>query len=544
MKNILLFTIAIIGIHMNAQVPVWNWAYGGGGNLLDKGMALAVDGSDNVFVTGGYESATATFGSYSLNNALADSFDVCVVKYDASGTAQWARGAGGLRNDEATCVSTDMSGDVIVAGYFYSSSITFGTFTLNNTSGYSDMFIVKYNTSGTALWAYNFGGIYDDQVYAIETDNSGNIFITGYFLADSLIMGNDTLLCAGTYDMFVAKLDANGVPVWTRRAGTTGDERGTAITVAQNGDVIVGGTFNTSSLIIGNDTLMYVGGAYSDMFFAKYDNTGNVLWAFEEGGTYLDKPQDLGVDLNGNIYLAAMVYSSSITIGSDVLNNSGSSFYCDVVITQYDQNGTPQWADIYGVGTGNDIVYAIDVDPTGVSYITGIHGSGIDFGGNILNGIGLFVVRLESFGTVYWATHVEGASGTGIGLGIADGLFVCGIVYGPSATFGTYTVTNTGAGDLYIGHISQVLGTSTNSQQPEFSVYPNPSNGILFFDGLITSHEYSVTVINTLGEVVKQLKVTGDKPQINCSDLSRGMYLISVSGNSSGEQSNSIIVIE
>lgn len=528
MKKLLSLTTLLSALNVYAQSPIWSWAYGDGGTLLDKSMSLAVDGNNDSYVAGGFESSPATFGSYTLNNALADSLDVYLVRYNASGIVQWVRGAGGVRNDEATCVAADMSGNAIVAGYFYSSSITFGTFTLNNTSGYSDMFIAKYDASGTAIWAYNFGGVYDDQVLAVECDNNGNIYLTGYFLADSLIMGTDTALCAGTYDMFVAKLDSAGNLLWLQSAGTSGDERGTAITVDPNGNVIAGGTFNTSNFIVGNDTLIYAGGAYSDMFLTKYDAAGNNLWAFEEGGTYLDEVQDLSIDQNGNIYLAAQVYSSGIIIGSDTMNNSGSSFYCDVVIAKYDLNGTPQWAEMYGVGTGNDIVYAIDVDPNGVSYITGIHGSGIDFGGNILSGTGVFVVRHESSGMVFWAVHVDGASGTGVAIGIGDGIFVSGNVYAASATFGAFNVSSAGSNDIYIAHLSQVLDIPLLAAVPSITAWPNPARDYIKVNGILSQTSHSYSIFNSLGqEVISQTLLPGENV-IDVAALAPGVYCLRI----------------
>ncbi len=86
-----------------------------------------------------------------------------IVKYDANGNVPWAKRAGGSKTEYGRGIAADPSGNVVVIGDFGSSTITFGTITLNNTYGtntsnYSDMFITKYDPNGNVPWAKCAGG--------------------------------------------------------------------------------------------------------------------------------------------------------------------------------------------------------------------------------------------------------------------------------------------------------------------------------------------------------------------------------------------------
>ena len=190
----------------------------------------------------------------------------------------WAKSAGGTDVDYGRSVTTDASGNVYVMGYFYSPTITFGTTTLTNagTTGYSDMFIAKYDAAGNVLWAKSAVGIDSDRGYSVTTDASGNVYVTGSFDSPTITFGTTTLT----------------------NAGTTG---------------------------------------YSDMFIAKYDAAGNVLWAKSEGSTSYDEGYSVATDASGNVYVMGYFYSPTITFGTTTLTNAGS---VDMFIAKYDGTGT------------------------------------------------------------------------------------------------------------------------------------------------------------------------------------------------------------
>lgn len=191
----LIFVIAIL--NSNAQSPNWQWAKNAGGASLDYAYSVATDVNGNTYVAGGFQSSSITFGTATLANAGGGSVsDMFIVKYDATGNVLWAKSAGGTSADDAYSIITDASGNVYVVGYFQSSSITFGSTTLTNAGAY-DMFIVKYDASGNVLWAKSAGGTNHDAANSVITDASGNVYVAGYFQSSSITFGSATLTNVG-----------------------------------------------------------------------------------------------------------------------------------------------------------------------------------------------------------------------------------------------------------------------------------------------------------------------------------------------------------
>lgn len=133
-------------------------------------------------MTGHFFGATVTFGNITLANITNSFADFYIVKYDANGTVQWARSAGGMNTESGTGICTDPQGNIIVSGWHLSPTINIGTTTLTNTAQYlADIFIVKYDPSGAVIWAQGMGGTADDKALAIAADSKVNSYLSGNF---------------------------------------------------------------------------------------------------------------------------------------------------------------------------------------------------------------------------------------------------------------------------------------------------------------------------------------------------------------------------
>ncbi len=152
-----IFTLSILQLNVNAQTS-WRWAANAGNSTEGNGNSVAVDSKGNVYVTGSYTTSSITFGTFTLINANPDLNAVFIAKYNASGTAMWANSAGGGDDCYGLSVGVDDADNVYVSGYFRCATITFGSYTLNNTGATSgNSFLVKYDSSGNVLWAKNPG---------------------------------------------------------------------------------------------------------------------------------------------------------------------------------------------------------------------------------------------------------------------------------------------------------------------------------------------------------------------------------------------------
>ena len=180
-----------------------SWTKQLGSSSNDDAFGVATDSSGNVYVTG------ATTGGLD-GNTSAYGNDLFVVKYNSSGTKQWTKQLGTSSHDTATGVDTDLSGNVYVTGD------TTGGLDGNTSAGSNDLFVVKYNSSGTKQWTKQLGTSSHDYAHGVATDSSGNVYVTG-----STYRNLDGNTSAGNADLFVVKYNASGSKQWTRQLGSS-----------------------------------------------------------------------------------------------------------------------------------------------------------------------------------------------------------------------------------------------------------------------------------------------------------------------------------
>jgi hypothetical protein len=336
------------------------WAKrGGAATYGETAGAVATDTAGNVFVIGHFSGPTITFGSTVLSNTSSFTSDFYLVKYDSSGNLLWAKKAGGTGNDYASSLKTDSAGNVFISGSFSSSSIVFGSTTLTRSgpSGSQDMFLVKYDNAGNAIWAKKSSGTGDEVTISMAINNAGEICITGEFNGTATF-GTTTLVGSGIYDVFIAKYDNNGNTVWAQKAGGTGTDRSASLALDKTQNIIIAGGFSSPTINFGSLTLSSV--SFGNNFLAKYDSNGNPIWAKKYGGSgeYL---KSVAVDQLNHILIAGSFQSPSLTLSGSVLSNSGGE---DLFIVKLDSMGNEIWADGIG-GNNNEIFNAATFDDLG-----------------------------------------------------------------------------------------------------------------------------------------------------------------------------------
>jgi Tfp pilus assembly major pilin PilA len=201
------------------------WANKSGGSDVDYGEDVATDANGNVYLSGGFVSSSITFGSTTLNNSGSD--DVFLTKYDAGGNVLWAKKGRGSGSDYAINISMDVSGNIYVLGNFLSGTITFGATTLSN-SGANDIFLTKYDANGNVVWAQKAGGTSDDYSTGIATDASGNTYVTGISIRFDHF-GSLALNNSGVMTSSLQSMTTLETVQWAKKIGGTSDDYGSYI---------------------------------------------------------------------------------------------------------------------------------------------------------------------------------------------------------------------------------------------------------------------------------------------------------------------------
>ncbi len=297
--------------------------------------AVTTDGSGNVYIAG------YTGGNLDgeLNSGLSDAF---LVKYDSAGNRLWTKLLGTSSDDQAWAVGADATGNVYISGY------TQGNLGGAN-SGSSDIFLAKYDSSGTLQWVKQTGTTGRDEIYGMDLDSSGNVYIAG-FTAGSLAGAN-----AGGFDLFLAKYDSSGNTLWSKQLGTAAADFGESIAVDGNGNAYISGYTNG-----GLDGANRGG---RDIFLAKYDASGNFLWVKQLGTANEDIGYGVTLDASGNAYVTGGTQG-----GLDGNTNKGDY---DIFVVKYDSSGTKQWVTQIGTAA-EDVGIGIAFDNgRNVAYIAG-----------------------------------------------------------------------------------------------------------------------------------------------------------------------------
>ena len=399
-----------------------------GTSTYDYAQGIATDSSGNLYVTG------YTSGGLDGNTNSGGS-DIFLVKYYDNGTKHWTSQLGTSSNDQAYAVSTDSSGNVYVAG------ATNGGLDGTN-AGYNDLFVVKYNSSGTKQWTKQLGTSWEDKATGVTVDSSGNVYVTG--TTEGNLDGNSNSGCGpftcvppGYQDLFLVKYNSSGNKQWTKQLGASGyhDSVG-GISMDSSGNIYVAG--GTGGDLDGNNNAKDCNlWCTTDLFVVKYYDNGTKHWTKQMGTLESEKANGVANDSSGNLYVTG--YTSG---GLDGNTNSGGG---DIFLVKYYDNGTKQWTKQLGTSsydTGNEVT----VDSSGNVYVTGYTQGGLD--GTNAGNSDLFVVKYNSSGTKQWTKQL-GTSSNDYAYGIATDS--SGNVYLTGNTEGELDGnTNSGNSDIFL----------------------------------------------------------------------------------------------
>jgi hypothetical protein len=216
------------------------WARSYGKAQTEYARKISCDTKSNIVLSGIF-STSLVAGAFTITTTYAnDYFDTFLIKLDPSGNPVWAKSIAGTSIEDITDLVTDALDNVIVAGRF-EGNMSVGSFTCFNSDQYSS-FLLKYDKSGNLQWPSFFNSAGVNILNSVVCDKGNNIYLTGRFTNDSLIMNGAPIFTTNdSVGGIVVKLLANGAPDWIKVIDGQDDRDGRSLTVSPSGDLFFGG---------------------------------------------------------------------------------------------------------------------------------------------------------------------------------------------------------------------------------------------------------------------------------------------------------------
>lgn len=392
-----------------------------GTNYNNQGEIIAYDASDGVMVgETNLESMVESISYSTTDNSVVVSQDadelIQLSKLDDitlntewsilfGGNSAWAHGIG---------MDVDQFGNQFNFGYASNEMDYFGQ-TINK-----GLYLAKQNPTGNPFWVVQFtdaDDIYLDLgIYTVVDTNTSSVYITGLFFNPLVIPGGPTLIPNFNGSIFILKYDFNGNYQWAVQEDFISYTL--CLATDNSGNVLLCGTFS-NQITIGSSTLVSAGG--DDVFIAKYDGNGQVVWAKRAGGESIEYWAFVSTDGQDNIYMTGEFDSQYVTVDDyPITMEEGDG---NILIAKFDPQGNVEWVTVKGGSTVNSFAdyygwpTGIYTDFEGNIYIKGWCNDSSHFDNIMLTSSftnpennkrwNKFVARFDPSGNTVWATSIS-----------------------------------------------------------------------------------------------------------------------------------------
>jgi len=234
---------------------------------------IDVDLQGNIYAAGSCFNGNIQFAN--INAAAPFSYDDYFVKFTSSGSGAWVRFVEDITVNQVDVVC-DPSGNMFACGQLFG-PFMFGNIQAQGPAWVYDFYITKIDPSGNFLWLREVpnatppanGDATKGKSNSIALDGQNNIYFTG-FLRYSINWGNNVITSSiGGNDLLILKYNTNGNILWGKTAGGSGNERGDAISLDNQGNIFISGNLNLTATF---DTITINGTGYINSYAAKLSN--------------------------------------------------------------------------------------------------------------------------------------------------------------------------------------------------------------------------------------------------------------------------------
>lgn len=353
-----------------------------GGDGTDRGLGIAVDGTNMAYVTG-VTGSTDFPDVNAFQPDLEGGTDAFVTKLNAAGDGlEYSTYLGGNLDDQGNAIAVDSANNVYITGETNSADF----FTRNSFQAALDIapdaFVAKIDPSqvgdDSLIYSTYLGGNQNDRGFGIAVDAALRAYVTGMTdSADFPVLNAFQADFEGITDAFVTRLNAAGsaLEYSTYLGGNLGDQ-GNAIRVDAANTAYVTGVTASADFPTTMGAFDTTFNGIQDVFVTKFNNAGTMLvYSTYIGGAAEDVGRGIAVDGTGNAYITGDTRSDNFPTAGSPFQAARSGLQ-DAFVTKLNATGTGLVYSTYLGGSLTDIGYGIAVDPLDNAYVTGETASG------------------------------------------------------------------------------------------------------------------------------------------------------------------------
>ncbi|PQJ09871.1 hypothetical protein CJD36_018270 [Flavipsychrobacter stenotrophus] len=537
MKKTTLLIAAIIALSfISSDLFARDWKWGAAsqseGSFLNAGLIVA-DHKGNTYATGilvpitvPWDMIHCDFGPYSISGG-----GMVVTSTDSIGNFRWVLKS---RQGQIHALAIDSASNIYIFGHC-SGNIVIGNDSMVSNLISSNAFCAKITSAGTVRWIKRIA----DTAFAFYggVDKAGNVYVGGQYRSPAVTIGSTTLTNSGlygTYDMFLAKLDSNGNNIWAKNIDGDSTDNILGMAVSDSGNIYIGGDYKSPTLQLDAATLaLPAGETRSHLFIAKYNTSGNSVWARDIPTRSVKFLNSMTLDNYENVYLTGG-YTGNIIFNNDSLPDNNSAIV-HMYVASYNMNGATRWA----TSVVNDKyvqAWAVTTDLSGNVWVGGA--STYPAWGHPM-----YIFRFDTAGNFTDSTFINdgGNDNSGLAVDNNNNLYICADFL--SSPFyiahDTLTLAPNAYGAMFIGRYnyeaSQVSVVNVEYHTDNTRIFPNPAGSELTIE--TNTEVYSAyTITNAIGQMLVRRQLSNAHTNVDVSALPLGVYYLSLTGKSSRVQ--------
>lgn len=274
------------------------------------------------------------------------------------------------------------------------------------------VFYMSLSYSQSQYWGVNTESAFTNEAMDIEIDGNGNSIIAGYITGETAFENSQVFQQAlGNGDIYVAKYSTLGTLIWVKKFGGSGSDRAFAIAIDSQNNILISGQYN-GTVQFGSTTLTSVSNS-RDIFLAKLNPSGDVIWAKSEGGAGVENVYDIAVDAQNNIVMTGQFSGNSTLCNQSFVSQTNPTLNAasfDLFVSKFTESGSPIWVKT-GTAKYEDRGLSIATDANNNIFLTGQFSDTLAFAGQTYpnNGYNIgFISKLSSTGAVSWFHTLRG----------------------------------------------------------------------------------------------------------------------------------------